>query len=143
MLCATATGVVARGGVARAARAGGTRRPAAGLRVTFLDVGQGDAILLQPAAAPPVLVDGGPSGDGLAAQLGRRRRRRASAAAVVTHDQSDHAGGIAEALGESRSAGSLYAVADRRPWSRRGRPAPGRGGSRPAAGCAPAVSAST
>ncbi len=43
--------------------------PAAGLRVSVLDVGQGDAILLQPAGAPAVLVDGGPPGDGLAAKL--------------------------------------------------------------------------
>ena len=46
---------------------------------TVLDVGQGDAILLQPAGAPAVLVDGGPPGDGLAAKLddaGRRAARR-------------------------------------------------------------------
>jgi competence protein ComEC len=63
-----------------------------------LDVGQGDAILLQPAAAPAVLVDGGPPGDGLAAKLGEAGVERLGAA-VVTHDQSDHAGGIREILG--------------------------------------------
>jgi competence protein ComEC len=72
--------------------------PPAGLRVSVLDVGQGDAILLQPANAPAVLVDGGPPGDDL-----RRKLAAAGAgslgAAVVTHDQSDHAGGIEELLG--------------------------------------------
>ncbi|HEY4779963.1 MAG TPA: ComEC/Rec2 family competence protein, partial [Solirubrobacterales bacterium] len=43
--------------------------PASGLRVEVLDVGQGDAILLQPAGAPAVLVDGGPPGEDLAAKL--------------------------------------------------------------------------
>ena len=81
-------------------RRGAERRPSprAGLRVVVLDVGQGDAILLDPA-------------DGRARARGRRAaRRRPSppargrgglglAAAVVTHDQSDHAGGIEELLG--------------------------------------------
>ena len=66
--------------------------------MTFLDVGQGDAILLQPAAAPAVLVDGGPPGDGLAGKLRGAGVDRLGAA-VVTHEQSDHAGGIEELLG--------------------------------------------
>lgn len=69
-----------------------------GLRVSVLDVGQGDAILLQPRGAPAVLVDGGPFGDGLAAKL-REAGVRRFGAAVITHDQADHAGGILELLG--------------------------------------------
>jgi competence protein ComEC len=69
-----------------------------GLRISVLDVGQGDAILLQPGAAPPVLVDGGPPGDGLAAKL-RDAGVEALGAVVVTHDQRDHAGGVREILG--------------------------------------------
>jgi competence protein ComEC len=69
-----------------------------GLRIEVLDVGQGDAILLQPRSAPAVLVDGGPPGDELVAKLGAEGVGRLGAA-VVTHDQSDHAAGIAEALG--------------------------------------------
>ncbi len=42
-----------------------------GLRVTILDVGQGDAILLQPAAAAAVLVDGGPPGAGSRTSCGK------------------------------------------------------------------------
>jgi competence protein ComEC len=69
--------------------------PSPGMRVVFLDVGQGDAILLQPAAAPPVLIDGGPPGDDLAAEL-HDAGVDSLGAAVVTHEQSDHAGGIWE-----------------------------------------------
>jgi competence protein ComEC len=72
--------------------------PVRGLRVEVLDVGQGDAILFQPAAAPAVLIDGGPPGDGLARKLSQAGVDRLGAA-IVTHDQSDHAGGIEELLG--------------------------------------------
>jgi competence protein ComEC len=86
--------------------------PRSGLRVIVLDVGQGDAILFQPAAAPPILVDGGPHGDGLAASL-RRAGVERLAAAVVTHDQSDHSGGIADLLGEIPVATLPFGVAGR------------------------------
>jgi len=79
-----------------AGTSGSTASP--GLRVSVLDVGQGDAILLQPRGAPAVLVDGGPYGDGLAAKL-REAGVGRLAAAVITHDQADHAGGILELLG--------------------------------------------
>ncbi len=72
--------------------------PPGGLRVEVLDVGQGDAILLQPAASPSVLVDGGPHGEDLARTL-RAAGVDSLGAAFVTHDQADHAGGIEELLG--------------------------------------------
>ena len=72
--------------------------PLRGLRVEVLDVGQGDAILLRPAGAPAVLVDGGPPGAGLAGKL-EDAGVRGLGAAVITHDQSDHAAGIEELLG--------------------------------------------
>jgi len=40
-----------------------------GLEITVLDVGQGDAILLEPADGDPVLVDGGPPGSDIAERL--------------------------------------------------------------------------
>lgn len=83
--------------------------PPAGLRVSVLDVGQGDAILLQPRGAPAVLVDGGPPGDALAAKLRAAGVARLGAA-IVTHDQSDHAGGIRELLGAFPIGRVLYAV---------------------------------
>lgn len=89
-------------------------RSEAGLRVTVLDVGQGDAILLQPAAAAAVLVDGGPPGAGLAGEL-REAGVEQLAAAVVTHDQSDHTGGIEELLGRLPVERLAYA------WLGRGR----------------------
>ncbi len=86
--------------------------PGAGLRVSVLDVGQGDAILLQPRGAAAVLVDGGPPGDGLAAKLRAAGVDRLGAA-VVTHDQSDHAGGIRELLGAMAIDQLLYGVLGR------------------------------
>jgi competence protein ComEC len=79
-----------------------------GLRVTVLDVGQGDAILFTPADGEPVLVDGGPPGDGLRDQL-RSEGISSLAAAIVTHDQSDHAGGVEELLGAFPIRRLIYA----------------------------------
>jgi competence protein ComEC len=79
--------------------AGGSRLPPQrGLRIEFFDVGQGDAILLRPAQAPAVLVDGGPPQGGLAHKL-ERAHVDALGAAVITHDQSDHAAGVEELFG--------------------------------------------
>jgi competence protein ComEC len=87
--------------------------PIAGLRVSVLDVGQGDAILLQPAHAPAVLVDGGPPGDELVAKLEAAGVGRLGVA-FVTHEQSDHAGGIEEMLGHFPVAELAYARLSRR-----------------------------
>jgi competence protein ComEC len=84
-----------------------------GLRITVLDVGQGDAILFQPGAAPAVLIDGGPPGDGLGGLL-QERGVGGLAAAIVTHDQADHAGGIAELLGQVPVERLVYGAIDRR-----------------------------
>jgi competence protein ComEC len=108
-LVATALLLASRSGVAGSAAA-----PATGhLRISVLDVGQGDAILLQPAAAPAVLVDGGPPGDGLASKL-RDAGVDSLGAAVVTHEQSDHAGGIEELLGGFSVDRLFYARLGRR-----------------------------
>jgi competence protein ComEC len=88
--------------------------PPSGLRVTVLDVGQGDAILLQPAGAPAVLVDGGPPGAGLAAKL-EDAGVESLGAAIVTHDQSDHAGGVEELLGAVPIERVLFARLGRDP----------------------------
>ncbi len=70
------------------------------LRITQLDVGQGDAILLQ-AGARAALVDTGPPGAGLADQLVSRGIGELDAV-LVTHDQLDHAGGLRELVGRVR-----------------------------------------
>ncbi len=84
----------------------------AGLRVSVLDIGQGNAILLQPRHAPAVLVDGGPPGNGLVAKLHAAGVDRLGAA-IVTHDQSDHAGGIQELLEAMPVGQLLYGVLGR------------------------------
>jgi len=70
--------------------------PPSGLRLTVLDVGQGDAILLQVAQGA-VLVDQGPPEAEVADQLEELGVERL-AALVLTHPQRDHVGGAAEVL---------------------------------------------
>ena len=74
--------------------------PPEGLRVTFLDVGQGDAVLLQVREGA-VLVDQGPPEGEVARQLEDLGIRRL-AALVLTHPQRDHVGGAADVLEEVR-----------------------------------------
>lgn len=84
--------------VAVTAVSGGGREPPRGeVRVTALDVGQGDATLLEPPGGRPILVDGGPPGEAAASALDRLGVDRL-AAVVLTHDQLDHAGGLFEVL---------------------------------------------
>ena len=90
----------------------GARPTATGLRVTALDVGQGDATLLERGRGDPVLIDAGPPGGAAAEALGRLGVGPL-AAVFVTHDQLDHAGGLREVLAGRR----VDAVV-------RGRPAP-------------------
>jgi competence protein ComEC len=76
-------------------------RPESGrLSVTFLDVGQGDAILIEGPRGHRILVDGGPSGDAITAALGRQLPfydRRLDLVAL-THPQQDHIGGLPAVL---------------------------------------------
>jgi competence protein ComEC len=71
-----------------------------GLRVTFLDVGQGDAVLLETPSAR-VLVDQGPPEANVAAQLAGMGIRALSAL-VLTHPQRDHVGGAADVIRQLR-----------------------------------------
>jgi competence protein ComEC len=79
-----------------AVRSGEAWSSPAGLRVTFLDVGQGDAVLLETASAR-VLVDQGPPEADVAGQLLRLGVRSLSAL-VLTHPELDHVGGAASVL---------------------------------------------
>lgn len=75
------------------------------LRVTFLDVGQGDAILVEVPGGPRLLVDGGPGGSArfdvgervVAPFLWNRGFQRLHVVAA-THADSDHSGGLAAVL---------------------------------------------
>jgi competence protein ComEC len=74
--------------------------PPAALRITFLDVGQGDATLLQvPQGA--MLVDQGPPEADVARQL-RRFGISELSLLVLTHPQRDHVGGAAAVLSSTR-----------------------------------------
>jgi competence protein ComEC len=68
----------------------------AGLRVTFLDIGQGDATLIQERRTS-VLVDTGPPDGGIVARLRHAGVRRLDLL-VVTHAQADHEGGAAAVM---------------------------------------------
>ena len=74
--------------------------PPHGLRITALDVGQGDSTLLQVPEGN-VLVDEGPPEANVAGQLSRLGVRRL-AAIVLTHPQRDHVGGAARVLDRLR-----------------------------------------
>ncbi|MGI8973909.1 MAG: DNA internalization-related competence protein ComEC/Rec2 [Gaiella sp.] len=70
--------------------------PPAGLRVTFLDVGQGDSVLVEVAQGAVLVDQGVPEAD-VAGQL-RRMGVRSLTALVLTHPQRDHIGGAADVL---------------------------------------------
>jgi competence protein ComEC len=72
-------------------------RPPAELTVRFLDVGQGDATLIQHPDGSAVLFDGGPPDAGVARSL-RRAGVSRLALVVATHASRDHHGGLAEVL---------------------------------------------
>jgi competence protein ComEC len=76
-------------------QAGAATTPA-GLRITFLDVGQGDATLIQRRDAA-ILFDTGPPDGRIVARLRRAGVRRLDLLAV-THAQDDHDGGAAAVL---------------------------------------------
>jgi competence protein ComEC len=85
------------------ARASG--KPVGVLRVTFLDVGQGDAALVDLPDGTAALIDGGglvgspvDTGDRVVAPALRARRRDALALAVLTHPHPDHFTGLASGL---------------------------------------------
>jgi competence protein ComEC len=69
------------------------------LEVTVLDVGQGDAILIETPSGADVLVDAGP-GRAVLRGLGRQLpwHDRSIDLAIVTHGQADHATGMLDVL---------------------------------------------
>jgi competence protein ComEC len=104
-------------------------RPRGELRVTFLDVGQGDAALLDLPDGTAMLIDGGglvgspvDTGQRVIAPILRAHRRDALVLAVLTHPHPDHFTGLASGLtgirvralwdsgqGERESVGGGYA----------------------------------
>jgi competence protein ComEC len=71
--------------------------PPAHLTVRFLDVGQGDATLIQHPDGTAVLFDGGPPEAGVTRLL-RKAGVERLAVVVATHASRDHHGGLAEVI---------------------------------------------
>ena len=67
---------------------------------TFVDVGQGDAVLLRDPLGTVVLIDGGRAPDVLRDSLRRHGVRRIDLL-VVTHGDADHAGGLEGIVAEA------------------------------------------
>ncbi len=65
----------------------------AGLRAVFIDVGQGDATLIQAEDGGTILIDGGPEPDSAVATL-RNYGIKAVDLLIVTHAHADHASGV-------------------------------------------------
>jgi competence protein ComEC len=84
-------------------------RPAGAARITVLDVGQGDAILVEGSRGSRMLVDGGPDPDRLLVELDRRVPPwdRRIDLLVLTHPHEDHVAGLALLLGRYR-IGRVY-----------------------------------
>jgi competence protein ComEC len=79
-------------------------RPDGRVRVTILDVGQGDAILVEGERGGRLLVDGGPDGPTLLAALDERIPPwdRRIDMVVLTHPHEDHVGGLPALFGRYR-----------------------------------------
>jgi len=69
------------------------------LSISFLDVGQGDAILIQQGSQQ-VLIDGGPSPQAISLELGRQMPfwDRTIELVILTHPDQDHLAGLIEVL---------------------------------------------
>ncbi len=70
------------------------------LHVSFLDVGQGDAILIQTPSHHKILIDGGPSPQEINLELGKKLPfwDKGIDLVVLTHPQDDHLSGLIEVL---------------------------------------------
>ena len=75
------------------------------LRVSFLDVGQGDAILIQRGTRQ-ILVDGGPDPQPVIVEMSKKMPfwNRTIDAVVLTHPDADHLGGLVEVMKRYRVA---------------------------------------
>ncbi|HEV8398127.1 MAG TPA: DNA internalization-related competence protein ComEC/Rec2 [Vicinamibacterales bacterium] len=86
---------------ARVSFTGGRDMAPGEARLTMLDVGQGDALVIEPPGKPPMLVDTGGSPFGSGLDVGRRvvapalwaRGIRSLSTLLITHGDPDHMGG--------------------------------------------------
>ena len=113
-LAAVLGAVALTGGIGLVIGTGGVKERPPRLTIRILDVGQGDAILVEPRGHPPLLVDTGPPEAEVGSQLADHGIENLFAIAI-THDDLDHSGGLASALDEVRAERLL--VGDRVPKS--------------------------
>jgi competence protein ComEC len=85
-------------------------------RITVLDVGQGDSILVEGGRGARMLIDGGPDPDRLLVELDRRMPPwdRRIDILVLTHPHEDHVAGLAILL-ERYRVGRIYETGMRGP----------------------------
>lgn len=98
-------------------------QPDGRLHVTFLDIGQGDGILIQTPSGRQVLVDGGSSPQLLLSELGAAMPfwDRSLDLLVMTHPDLDHMGAQATVVeryrvGMALASGNFREHPDARPW---------------------------
>ena len=84
------------------------------LHVSFLDVGQGDAILIQTPNHQDILVDGGPSAQTISGELSQHLPfwDRTIELVVLTHPHLDHLTGLLEVLQRYKVPQVLYLDTD-------------------------------
>lgn len=75
----------------------GTALPTGTVQVHFIDVGQGDAILIQAPDGKTMLIDGGEADSGALQYLQSKGITKLDVV-VATHPHADHIGGLAEIL---------------------------------------------
>jgi competence protein ComEC len=80
------------------------------LHVSFLDVGEGDAILIQTPTHQDILVDGGPSPQAIGLELGEKLPfwDRTIDLVILTHPHADHLTGLIEVLQRYKVKQVLY-----------------------------------
>lgn len=81
------------------------------LHLTALDIGQGDAILIETASGATMLIDGGPDPDLTLRRLGEALpfHRRTIDVVLLTHPHEDHIAGLVEVLARYRVGLLLHA----------------------------------
>jgi len=80
------------------------------LHVSFLDVGEGDAILIQTPTHQDILVDGGPSPQAISLGIGKKMPfwDRTIDLVILTHPHADHLTGLLEVLQRYKVKQVLY-----------------------------------
>ncbi len=83
--------------------------PDSNLHVSFLDIGQGDAILIQKGSQQ-ILVDGGPSPQAISLEMGEQMPfwDRTIDLVILTHPSADHVTGLVEVLNRYEVKQVLY-----------------------------------